>query len=42
MIKVTKKKNKAIEAGKILIGGMLVMPFIPLNKKSKYTAPNYK
>ena len=36
------KKNAAVNAGKILIGGIIAMPFIPLNKKSKYTAPRKK
>ena len=29
--------NKAVNAGKVLVGGIVAMPFIPLNKPSKYT-----
>jgi len=31
------KVENPTRAGKILVGGMIALPFIPLNKKSKYT-----
>ena len=29
--------DRAAKAGKVLVGGIVSMPFIPLNKPSKYT-----
>ena len=38
---ITVKRNAPANAGRVLIGGMIAMPFIPLNKKSKYSSPSY-
>ena len=29
--------NRVSRAGKVLVGGIIAMPFIPLNKRSKYS-----